>query len=64
MLPVIAQQVSQILQKLTTQCKRILSALETNVTVRNAQNVMTGKTDFESKLNSLNGTTSKEAPPT
>ncbi|KAH9162431.1 hypothetical protein LEN26_000952 [Aphanomyces euteiches] len=54
MLPVIAQQVSQILQRLTTQCKRILTALENNVTVRNAQNTMTGKTDFESKLNSLN----------
>ncbi|RHY78644.1 hypothetical protein DYB31_009638 [Aphanomyces astaci] len=32
MLPVIGQQVAQALQKFTAQCKRILNALETNVT--------------------------------
>ncbi|ETV75785.1 hypothetical protein, variant [Aphanomyces astaci] len=53
MLPVIGQQVAQALQKFTAQCKRILNALETNVTVRNSQTFITGKADFESKLNPL-----------
>ncbi|RHY26574.1 hypothetical protein DYB25_012548, partial [Aphanomyces astaci] len=55
MLPVIGQQVAQALQKFTAQCKRILNALETNVTVRNSQTFITGKADFESKLNPLLG---------
>ncbi|KAF0706023.1 hypothetical protein As57867_006826, partial [Aphanomyces stellatus] len=54
MLPIIAQQVAQALQKFASQCKRILNALEANVTIRNTQTFITGKGDFESKLNPLN----------